>query len=98
MEITILHKQSLLDIAIQHTGNATNAYAIARANGLGVSDLLEPGAVLIIPDDIEKDMDIVNYYSAKGIQPATSITTGGEAEEQLEGISYWIINQDFIVQ
>lgn len=98
MEITVLHNQSILDIAIQHTGIATNAYEIAKINGLTISDILTPGQMLEIPEGIEKDLDIVNYYKSKGIQPATSLVGQNQEEQQPEGISYWIINKDFIVQ
>lgn len=97
--ITVLHNQSLLDIAIQHTGDVTNAFALAVANGISVTDDLQPGADLVIPDDITTDADILNYYSAKGLQPATGITNNGShVVEELDGIGYWIINRTFIVQ
>ena len=95
----VLHNQSLLDFAIQHTGNVLNAYAIAKENGLAVSDELETGMVLFIPETV-KDPDILSYYQAKGIKPATAITNfigDGSPEPQLEGIGYWIIGDDNIV-
>lgn len=94
--ITVLHNQSLLDIAIQHTGDVTNAFALAVANGISVTDDLQPGADLVIPDDITTDADILNYYSAKGLQPATGYTATAIAPE-LEGIGYWIIQKNFKV-
>lgn len=97
----VLHNQSLLDFAIQHTGNVTNAFEIAIANGISISDDISSGSTLIIPDSVVMDVDIRNYYQSKAIQPATAITTSvidGEPETQLEGISYWAIYDDFIVQ
>ena len=97
----ILHNQSLLDFAIQHTGNAQNAFEIAMANGISISDDISSGSNLIIPDSVVMDVDIRNYYQSKAIQPATAITTSvidGEPETELEGISYWAIYDDFIVQ
>ncbi len=97
--ITILHNQSLLDIAIQHTGRVENAFALAVANGISVTDDLTPGKDLVIPDTVQMDSDIVNYYSAKGIQPATAWNGDTvDGEQELEGIGYWIINKNFIVQ
>ncbi len=97
----VLHNQSLLDFAIQHTGNVTNAFEIAKANGLAVSDELEAGVELAIPETVVNDADVLQYYASRSIQPATAITTiiiDGEPETQLEGISYWAIYDDFIVQ
>ena len=97
---TVLHNQSLLDFAIQHTGNVLNAFVIAMENGLAVSDELETGMVLIIPESVVNDADILNYYQAKSVKPATAITNfigDGIPEPQLEGIGYWIIGDDNIV-
>lgn len=95
----VLHNQSLLDFAIQHTGSAQNAFAIAMANGLSVSDEISAGSALIIPDSVVLDVDIRNYYTSKAIQPATAITNliSDNPEPQLQGIGYWIIGDDNIV-
>ncbi|AYO58181.1 hypothetical protein CO230_08640 [Chryseobacterium sp. 6424] len=96
MEITVLHNQSLLDIAIQHTGSVMNAFAISAANGLSVSDVLEAGGVLQLPDNIAKNTDILNYYKAKKIQPATAFTQT-EKIEQHHGIGWMQIEKTFKV-
>lgn len=98
MIVTVLHNQSLLDIAIQHTGSAQNAFGIAMANNMSLTDQLTAGAELTVPGTVSMDLDIKNYYSSKAIQPATDITQYGESEETPEGISVWIIDQNFIVQ
>lgn len=97
MQVTILHNQSLLDIAVQHTGNIENAFAISAANGLAVSDALTPGTVLMIPENVVYDKDILNYYQSKNIKPATAITILPSAEPELEGIGYWTIEKTFKV-
>lgn len=73
MEITVLHNQSLLDIAIQHTGSVHNAFAIAVYNNIAVSDPLKPGSILKLPE-VQENTDILNYYTSKKIKPATAIT------------------------
>ena len=99
MEIIVLNSQSLFDIAIQHTGNVMNAFLIAQANNLSITAPLVAGSKLVIPGTIVLDKDIKGYYDAKKIQPATGTTEGTEnGEELLEGISYWIINKNFVVQ
>ncbi|MGC4130199.1 MAG: hypothetical protein QM564_11735 [Bergeyella sp.] len=98
--VKVLHNQSFLDIAIQHTGSVVNAFIIAKANGYSISDEPETGTVLIIPEDVHPDNDILNYYTSKNIHPATAITGGysGAISPQPEGIDYWAIYDDFIVQ
>ena len=94
--ITILHNQSLLDLAVQHTGTAENAFALAVVNGLSLTDDLPAGAEIKLPDSVNKDSDVLNYYSAKRLQPATAVIMLPE-EERLEGIGYWAISVDFKV-
>ena len=99
MQIIVLNSQSLFDIAIQHTGNVMNAFLIAQANNLSITALLVAGSKLIIPGTVEMNNDVKGYYAAKKIQPATGTTEGtANGEELVEGISYWIINKNFVVQ
>lgn len=96
MKVIVLHNQSFLDLAIQHTGTAENAFALALANGLSITDELASGSWLIADSqELNANKDILNYYTAKNIQPATAITA---TVEQPQGISYWAIGIDFIVQ
>jgi hypothetical protein len=78
--ITVLQGQSLFDIAIQYTGNEKAAIDIARANRLDVTDELTAGMSIIIPDGIEKNRAIVDYYLAERIAPATGINTDMELD------------------
>lgn len=97
MTITVLHNQSLLDIAIQHTGSVENAFAIAVANGLSVSSTLTAGMILNIPSDVQKDTDVLYYYTTKNLQPATAYTPySSTVDPILEGIGYWYVNSYFI--
>lgn len=96
MKIRVLHNQSLLDIADMHTGTVLSAFAISVANGISLTDELEPGSELIIPDDVLTDADIQGYYKAKQVRPATAIQPG-EGPEPLEGIGYWTIGRTFVV-
>lgn len=95
MAVTVLHNQSLLDVAIQATGKAENAILIAVANNISITDDLEPGTELIIPD-VPMDLDVIAYYRAKNIQPATALKT--EEINYPEGINYWEIEKNFKVQ
>ena len=96
MTTIILHNQSLLDLAVQHTGAVENTFALAVVNGLSLTDDLPAGAEIKLPDSVNKDNDLLNYYSAKRLQPATAVILPPE-EERLEGIGYWVIQTDFKV-
>lgn len=96
MEIKILHNQSLLDIAIQHTGSVENAFEFAVQNGLSVSNELVAGNGLFIPGDIAFENDILNYYTSKKINPATAFTELNDAP-QIGGIGYMRIGGNFKV-
>ncbi|WP_172918364.1 hypothetical protein [Capnocytophaga canis] len=98
MQIVILHNQSLLDTCLQHTGTIESLFDLALANDLSVTDDLTAGQGFEIPNNVEKDKGILNYYTAKNIQPATGFTqTDLQILERLEGISIWAVNLDFKV-
>lgn len=71
--ITVLHNQTFQDIAIEKTGDFLNAFSIAVFNEMAVSDFLEPGTDLIIPDDLIIDVDVIAYFQSKKLQPATAL-------------------------
>ena len=76
MGIIVLHNQSLLDIAIKATGKAENAIFIAIANNISITDDLEPGSELIIPE-MEWDADVKTIMQLKSwnLQPLSEIKT-----------------------
>lgn len=98
-KVQVYKNQTLLDIAIQITGNPTNAIWIAQQNELIPSDEVVAGSVLEIPNNLINDEDIKRYYKANNILPATGLTDRQKNEiEGCEGISCWAIGVDFIVQ
>lgn len=98
MEITVLHNQSLLDLALQHTGTIESVFELAEANALNITDDVEAGKTLVLPAETFTNKDILAYYTAKNLQPATAFTKEDEQVfERQEGISIWAINLDFIV-
>ena len=96
MKITVLHNQSFLDIAVQHTGNVLNAFHIALVNEMSVSDSLSPGMQLILPDDLEINSDEFQYYRSNGYQPATAFKES-ELIEDGRGIGWMKIENSFKV-
>ena len=94
MEIKVLNGQSLFDIAIQSAGSIEAVFDIALANGISITDDLEPGTVLVVPAVLNRQ--VAEYYRVNGIQPATGITVS-DAPALQEGVEFWGIEYDFIV-
>ena len=98
MTITVLHNQSLLDLALQHTGTIESIFEFAEANSLNITDDVVAGRTLVLSAETFTNKDILSYYTAKNLQPATAFTKADEEVfERLEGISIWAINLDFVV-
>lgn len=98
MQITVLHNQSLLDLALQHTGTIESVFEFTEANSLNITDDVQAGAPLYLGEGLGVRNEILSYYTAKNLQPATAFTKEDEQVfERLEGISIWAINLDFIV-
>ena len=98
MIITALHNQSLLDLALQHTGTIESIFDLAESNNLNITDDVQAGKTLVLPAEAFSNKDILAYYTAKNLQPATAFTKEDEqVAKRLEGISIWAINLDFIV-
>lgn len=99
MKITILHNQSLLDLAIQHTGSVENAFELAVENGLSLTDDLEAGeSIKLTTHGIRQNKDILGYYQAKKLQPATGINyQSSTINDKPQGIDYWTVQIDFVV-
>lgn len=71
MIVTALVLQTWFDIAVQYTGSAANAYAIAYANGRNLTDDITPNEDIIIPDGILILKKEVQYLESKKAIPST---------------------------
>ena len=89
--------QTLIDIAMQYCGDALRVFDVADLNGLQITDDLEPGSELKVPDAAIEKRAVVIEFSRLSLFPA-SIEDIDPGDEQLEGIDYWAIDDDFIVQ
>ncbi|BFO64130.1 hypothetical protein [Chryseobacterium sp. KCF3-3] len=92
----VLHNQSILDIALQHTGTVENSFRIAIANGLSISDTLSAGLSLEVSEGLQKNTDIYNYYVDNDVKPATGVSDP-LVIPTLKGIGYMRIGGDFKV-
>ncbi len=98
-KVSVIFEQSIFDIALQTTGTIANAMKIAQSNNLNITDDLTVNKDVSLPETVILSNDILRYYKQKKVLPATGLTKRDyEAMEKQEGISIWIINQDFIVQ
>jgi LysM repeat protein len=104
MQVTVLNNQSLFDVAIQYYGTVEASVSIAILNGISITDELVPGQVLNVPVIDYGFSDVANYFNIEKIEPATGTSVydiyneDGEITTPLEGIDYWGIEYDFIVQ
>ncbi len=100
MQITALNNQSLFDISIRHFGTVSAVFEIAVLNGLGITDTLEPGQKIEIPNKDFGNQEIVNYFLTNNIQPATALTVDNieTIANDNSGIDFWGIEVDFEVQ
>jgi hypothetical protein len=106
MKIKVEPLQTFEDIALIATGIADNAFAIAFFNAMSPSDELVAGTILNIPEGLEKDVNVLNYYAThfknengkpEPIIPGSAATVSDEEEENT-GIDFWAIDEDFEVQ
>ena len=94
MTTIILHNQSLLDLAVQHTGTSENAFVLALQNGKSLTDDLVAGEQLTLKNT-KNNKDILSYYQSKKLQPATGVSHTGGSSLQLQGIGYWVLGYEF---
>ncbi|WP_448672436.1 hypothetical protein [Sphingobacterium multivorum] len=90
-----LHNQSVLDFVLQHTGSISGAVEFAVTNGISVTDDLVIGQTYFIPDEIDTDTDISDYYDRNDYVPAGGVEFIVEPEFV---IGRMIIEQSFIVK
>ena len=96
MIVTVLNNQSLKDIAVQYTGKVSNTFFIAKANNVSVTETLIPGIKINIPETLEVDSEIVNYYKVNNITPATGVND--LENESFKGIGDMVIGESFIIR
>lgn len=98
MSVTVSSCQSLFDLAVQYTGTAQTALEWAMLNGISLTEDLQVGQQLTPPD--VTDQQVVLTFQVGKLIPASSITQSQilEVLDQQEGIDFWGIEYDFIVQ
>ncbi len=94
MQKTILHNQSFADFALHHCGIIDALFDLAIANGKSITDDINPGTVLEVPDGATKAEDIVAFYILKKHTPACGFE-GNKLPVKPTGIGYMIVGTDF---
>lgn len=97
-QATITERQSLLDIALQHSGSMEAAFEIALLNELSLTDDLAAGTQVVLPEN-DGNKEVANYYAVNDLRPASAITQV-EINDTLnigEGVEFWAIEYDFEV-
>ncbi len=95
MNVTAAYKQTLLDLALQTGGTAESAMELALINSRSLSDELEAGDEITLPDT-PQNRRMVKYYDINGILPATGLKPEFSGIVN-GGINYMGIEIDFIV-
>ncbi len=97
MTVISLNNQSLFDIAAQEFGTIEAIFDLAVVNDLAITDELEVGQVLNLPNYDNSDADVVNWFKEKKEKPTTSNPEIEGQSEIKEGIGYWGIGSTFKV-
>lgn len=98
----VKNNQSLIDVAIAQRGSYEDAVALALVNDMPVDEVPGPGTELLLWSTAYSE-DRYKIIEQNPVEPATgnmtfTDPTTGEAVEGLDGIDYWAIEVDFIIQ
>ncbi len=94
-EYKVYENQSWVDVSNYLYGTPQYAYELAEQNQSAITEDIMAGSVIKYNTQNETNKLVLSSYVSNGSIPATAITA---AVEQPEGISYWAIGVDFIVQ
>jgi hypothetical protein len=98
MKTTAKERQTMLDIALQTGGRLETAMALSAANGVSLTDRLEDGQELTVPEPVaEGDARTVALYRAHGVEPATEASADDIWACPYGGIGFMGIEIDFEV-
>lgn len=95
--IQVLHNQNLLDITLQNYGNIKAIFDKAIINNISITSELIIKQNLLKTKTVYYDTEVVDYFKNKSINIATGKYNISETMIQ-EGIDYWLINNNFMVQ
>lgn len=85
--------QTIIDLALLNSGSLEAFFEIALLNGLELTQEVNPGTNLLMPEIVERRP--VNYYQERGHIPITGVIDNEELAG--EGLEFWAIENDFII-
>jgi len=95
--VLVQFNQTLADMAIQQLGSLEDFFALAKLNNMAFSDDIASGQQLsysLTP----YNKAVLKIYQDNGYKAATGTTAPGQTVPvEYEGIGYWAIGFDFIV-
>lgn len=94
--LRVYERQSMLDVAVQHLGGVESVFDLALSNGLSITDDLNPNDSLIGCESVAS-LDIVEYFSNRGVVPFTAPTAYDLEHHPVGGINFMGVESDFIV-
>ncbi len=94
MNNVVYNGQSLLDKAIESTGDVENAFDLALLNNLSLTDELVVGSDLKI--STITNASVASFFDAID-HPATGISSIEQQQIESLGIDYMVIEQNFLV-
>lgn len=69
--VKVMAGQSLLDITIQTTGEISNLMAVAAANSVSATALLEAGQLIVIPDGLTMRPNVLKILGGNFSKPSS---------------------------
>lgn len=85
--MTARRGQSLIDLALQHSGSADLGETVAKMNGLSADYVCVGGETLSVPDGVEAER---RRLEAAGVVPLTGLDAGGW---QQQGIGLCMVGE-----
>jgi len=73
IKVKVKKLQTFFDLSVRWTGNASNAYSIALANGKSVTDMPVVGEFIFIPANLASLNKVIQYYEQRDLMPATGL-------------------------
>jgi hypothetical protein len=97
-KVTVSYGQTWLDIAMQELGDVERVMELVLLNGRSLSDNLQAGEVLKVPDyDISK-RKFIQLFANNANKPASGESFNADDAVAIgEGIEFWAIENDFVV-
>lgn len=98
MQVTALHNQTLLDIAIRHCGTVEAVADIAILNNIGITVDLVPGQRIAVPAKDYGNQEVINYFRSNNLEPATGLNGKIDGLIPDLGIGIMAIGSTFIIR